>query len=289
MCSVIYAVKASFMPYFKIGYSTVSLHQLRSRYEMVYGNDLQWHLFLIEAHQDPRTFEELTHTALAQYWVSHELFLVGCLPSLELFMTGRGVARVEMPRSRVPQFKRFMQYVIEPGQEFASHEDPFSTLCQVLCQNDRYTYRAHCVTELIRALGFCHPLDTDTVITSLEPMKDLSFVQHWDRNSRAFLSKKPVLGKTLDEKGLQEICRAVLKAIGIKLVMDFKRPRAAGGKQVKERRFRLDPESCQEAGELLHLKSVVATEFTEVMDWLEKHPLQRWKHLKDSVPMEVTS
>lgn len=248
MCSVIYAVKASFMPYFKIGYSTVSLHQLRSRYEMVYGNDLQWHLFLIEAHQDPRTFEELTHTALAQYWVSHELFLVGCLPSLELFMTGRGVARVEMPRSRVPQFKRFMQYVIEPGQEFASHEDPFSTLCQVLCQNDRYTYRAHCVTELIR-----------------------------------------VLGKTLDEKGLQEICRAVLKAIGIKLVMDFKRPRAAGGKQVKERRFRLDPESCQEAGELLHLKSVVATEFTEVMDWLEKHPLQRWKHLKDSVPMEVTS
>jgi len=141
-------------------------------------------------------------------------------------------------------------------------------------------FKAVCVAELIAALGFKHPLDSDSIITTLEPLKQLAFIKNWEINAKVFLQKKPVAGKVMNERGLQETCRAVLRSIGIGLAIDLKRPRGPDGKQEKQRRYRLSSESCEEAGELMQLKGVVATEFSAANEWMQRHPLKRWAHLK---------
>lgn len=139
-------------------------------------------------------------------------------------------------------------------------------------------FKAICVGETVEALGLKHPLDTDTIITDLQPLLSLSFIQHWNFNAKMFIAR-PVPGKVLDDRGLIEVCKSIFKSLGIRLEMSIKRPRGADGKQHKQRSITLNKEDCQEVGELLQLKGVMATEFEGVNEWLLKHPVQRWAHL----------
>ena len=142
-------------------------------------------------------------------------------------------------------------------------------------------FRAICVAQLLRALGLKHPLDGGAVVTSLEPIKQLSFVQHWTRNAKLFVGK-PTANEKCGEKGLQDVVRPVLKAYGMGLVMDYRKPRGSDGKQIRQRRYRLNPADCQELGELLQLKGVAGGgDWPELGGWLAAHPVTRWAHLTD--------
>lgn len=77
--SMIYAVKNADARWFKIGYSSGSVSQLRSRYQCVYGRNLEWHTFECLPLTDPRTVEKLVHRGIRQFWVSNELYQESCL------------------------------------------------------------------------------------------------------------------------------------------------------------------------------------------------------------------
>lgn len=285
MPAYIYAVRSALIACFKIGYWTSTLESLRARYHCHYGSHLEWHVYECTEGVNPKYIENDVHKQLSIYWKS---FDIACIDAYRSAVKSLCCSPVQMPLSRREATRKRKQQAALTRQinEKFSEDSNFSkqdVLHEVLMRdtdNIEVKRRAICVRALITTLGFEHPLDNETIISTLHPMKELSFVQHWDRNASMFLGKKPVPGKALDERGLHEICRAVLKTIGIGLTMDFKRPRQADGTQAKVRRYKLNKESCESMGELMVLKGVRATQWPAAEKWLEAHPLKRWAHLK---------
>ena len=95
--AVIYAVRRSQVAWYKVGYWTGELDQLRARYATVYGDDMEWHVFECLPGSDARTVEKLVHRSLRQYWMSNEIFSVDCLTTFLSSMEFTCGARVTIP------------------------------------------------------------------------------------------------------------------------------------------------------------------------------------------------
>jgi len=113
--------------------------------------------------------------------------------------------------------------------------------------------RAEHVREILTALGLKGPFDTETVVTSLEPLKDTHVFRAWRHASRVF-DRRAKPKDEWDAKALADATRTVLGAAGLCLHAVTKKPRGPDGKQRRVRNWTLDADAVAKMSDLVALR-----------------------------------